>query len=192
MAKCTKCGKEIKEGSKFCRNCGNRVELKCTKCGQEIHEDSKFCKNCGNLVENNNKEETPVKGRFILCPDCGKEISEGSSFCPHCKVLLTNTIPTTGNVYNTYRCPNCGSDRITKSEMYKQKTQGYGCLLWLIIFILCPLLFLLFLGMIGFSIYKVATSPLFMIIFVGLLILLILKNRNQYICERCGHRFRMN
>ena len=52
--KCPNCNTMMSANSKFCPECGNKVEIKkpsfCTECGQPIIEGSKFCANCGNKI----------------------------------------------------------------------------------------------------------------------------------------------
>lgn len=51
--KCTNCGKEIPENSKFCLECGAAVvqeKITCKKCGQALPSGAKFCNNCGETV----------------------------------------------------------------------------------------------------------------------------------------------
>jgi DNA-directed RNA polymerase subunit RPC12/RpoP len=147
-----------------------------------------------------NSVNQDLTDNFFICSDCGGKVREGSSFCPNCKVLVTNTIPTTNNVYNNYICPKCGSDRITKGEVFELKKGrsrsggGIGCLLWIIIFLICPLFFLLFWGVVGYSIYEMVKSgvlPFLFLLYIGILFLVSWYKNNYYICERCGHRFRM-
>ena len=50
--KCSECGEEMPEGSKFCPNCGAKQEAKfCAECGQKLESGAKFCPNCGKKVE---------------------------------------------------------------------------------------------------------------------------------------------
>lgn len=72
MIKCTRCGNEIKEGTKFCSKCGNNILEQQEKNKDEIHNDEKqFVKRCSN---------------------CGNELGEGTIFCPKCgsKVIEDN------------------------------------------------------------------------------------------------------
>lgn len=50
--KCPKCQFENREGAKFCKECGVKLELTCPKCGTQFTPSSKFCDECGyELVE---------------------------------------------------------------------------------------------------------------------------------------------
>lgn len=78
--KCVKCGAEIPAGSKFCLECGTKVE--------EIKEDEIKCPNCGKIVK---------KGKFCAecgykfiktCPKCGAEVQDGAKFCFECGTKL--------------------------------------------------------------------------------------------------------
>lgn len=75
-AKCPKCGAVIPENSKFCLECGEKVErvpegmVVCPGCGKTVNK-GKFCLECGY--------------KFITaCPKCGKEVPAGSKFCLEC------------------------------------------------------------------------------------------------------------
>ena len=45
--KCPKCHADNPEDSKFCLECGERMELKCPQCGKVNPSGSKFCNECG-------------------------------------------------------------------------------------------------------------------------------------------------
>ena len=45
--KCPKCQYENREGDKFCRECGARLEGKCPECGHVLEPQDKFCGGCG-------------------------------------------------------------------------------------------------------------------------------------------------
>lgn len=48
MIKCLGCGSEIKKDSKFCPNCGQKINRFCPKCGAEV--SGAFCSNCGEKI----------------------------------------------------------------------------------------------------------------------------------------------
>ena len=81
MRQCPKCGKELKDGQKFCRNCGTPVVAKsqpaspnqqtnvCAKCGNPLKPGQKFCMKCGTRVTNvqnpaPNAQQSNQKGWF--------------------------------------------------------------------------------------------------------------------------------
>ena len=69
--KCTKCGNELKDGVKFCPQCGEAVKevcnMKCRKCGKKLNENVKFCSACGTKVEYDSGEKS--KGDVESLPE---------------------------------------------------------------------------------------------------------------------------
>jgi class 3 adenylate cyclase/tetratricopeptide (TPR) repeat protein len=59
--KCPKCQLENREGAKFCKGCGNVLELACPNCGKVISPDSRFCDACGHSLEGVQKERTVLE-----------------------------------------------------------------------------------------------------------------------------------
>ena len=49
--KCHKCQYENREGAKFCKKCGSRLELLCPSCGYPYQPDSAFCDECGHNLQ---------------------------------------------------------------------------------------------------------------------------------------------
>jgi class 3 adenylate cyclase/tetratricopeptide (TPR) repeat protein len=47
---CRKCQLENREGAKFCKKCGNKLELLCPSCGSPYQQDSLFCDECGHTL----------------------------------------------------------------------------------------------------------------------------------------------
>lgn len=73
MVQCKDCGAQMKEGAKFCPECGKKQGLSCPACGADISNKAKFCPECGkNLVEK------------PKCKNCGVELKKGVKFCPEC------------------------------------------------------------------------------------------------------------
>ena len=52
--KCSSCGRENPEYSKFCLECGSRLALLCPACGAELPAAAKFCNGCGNKLQSRN------------------------------------------------------------------------------------------------------------------------------------------
>lgn len=49
MSNCTQCGQPLKEGAKFCGECGAPLRH-CPRCGALVKEDATFCGQCGAAV----------------------------------------------------------------------------------------------------------------------------------------------
>lgn len=78
MSKCLKCGRELKEGQKFCMKCGTPVSTNpkqpaarqmtaavCSKCGNPLKPGQKFCMKCGTPVASAPKQtQSNDKGWF--------------------------------------------------------------------------------------------------------------------------------
>lgn len=45
--RCPSCNAVVREGAKFCDNCGAKMSLACEKCGATLRLGAKFCDNCG-------------------------------------------------------------------------------------------------------------------------------------------------
>ncbi|GAG20814.1 unnamed protein product, partial [marine sediment metagenome] len=45
--KCSECQFENREGAKFCKKCGAKLELVCPECSYLLTPDSLFCDECG-------------------------------------------------------------------------------------------------------------------------------------------------
>ncbi len=48
--KCPKCQAAVREGIKFCEECGAKLELTCPGCGAAIPLGKRFCGECGKVV----------------------------------------------------------------------------------------------------------------------------------------------
>ena len=57
--KCPKCNFENREGAKFCKECGCKMELQCPGCGFQYQPGSKFCDECGHDLRAS-KEAPPI------------------------------------------------------------------------------------------------------------------------------------
>lgn len=91
--KCANCGSEVKEGAKFCRECGTEIVEKtevleqnlCPECGNILEENAMFCNNCGHRVSGK-YSETEISNR---CPNCNSPLKDGALFCGECGTSLT-------------------------------------------------------------------------------------------------------
>lgn len=73
---CPNCSAEVPQNSKFCLECGTKIEILaenemiCPACGKKTNK-GKFCMECG----------SPLAAK---CPKCGAELPNGSKFCLEC------------------------------------------------------------------------------------------------------------
>jgi class 3 adenylate cyclase/tetratricopeptide (TPR) repeat protein len=58
--KCPKCQFENEEGSKFCLECGKRLELECPQCGKTLPLLARFCNQCGQRIEKVEAKERTI------------------------------------------------------------------------------------------------------------------------------------
>lgn len=75
MTPCPSCGKPNPAGTKFCGDCGGKMEVAqvpCVKCGATLREGAKFCNECG------------AKQEKIKCTNCGVDLAAGAKFCNEC------------------------------------------------------------------------------------------------------------
>ncbi len=72
-ASCVKCGAKIKDGVKFCPECGASQGAECPVCHKHVSKNAKFCPECGA----NLKKE-------IKCKKCNATLKKGAKFCPEC------------------------------------------------------------------------------------------------------------
>jgi membrane protease subunit (stomatin/prohibitin family) len=72
---CPGCGKANAVGTKFCSDCGGKMEVvkvPCMKCGASLIEGAKFCNECG------------TKQEKMACTGCKAELAPGTKFCNEC------------------------------------------------------------------------------------------------------------
>ena len=73
---CPNCNSEVPENSKFCLECGSKIEILeenemiCPVCGKKTNK-GKFCMECGASL-------------IAKCAKCGAEIPSGAKFCLEC------------------------------------------------------------------------------------------------------------
>jgi len=106
---CTKCGREVVAGKRFCGGCGLALPVEaaplveaaavCVQCGSALVAGKKFCKQCGHAVGEVAPatdvvpipepapvvEAKPVAEPAIpVCGQCGAELVPGKKFCRQC------------------------------------------------------------------------------------------------------------
>ncbi|MGL5085793.1 MAG: zinc-ribbon domain-containing protein, partial [Clostridium sp.] len=57
----------------------NNNQISCISCGIGLNTNSKFCNNCGSKVE----IKAPIETKKF-CSECGSKLNENSKFCPEC------------------------------------------------------------------------------------------------------------
>lgn len=70
----------------------------CTKCGKELPDGARFCFECGQVVHpyTPNQIESPTSrqavfvGKLIKCPNCGENLDSFTIKCPSCGYELRN------------------------------------------------------------------------------------------------------
>jgi membrane protease subunit (stomatin/prohibitin family) len=75
--KCPKCNAANSAASKFCNDCGAKMEVVaqttlCVKCGGSLQAEAKFCNECG---------ASQAKQK---CANCQAELNAGAKFCDDC------------------------------------------------------------------------------------------------------------
>ena len=103
---CNNCGAQIREGAKFCRNCGAEADNGkcCPSCGNRLKPNSLFCGVCGKQISENKEYKT-------YCKKCGEELKYGALFCNYCgtpangeakeEAHVENAVKNTGKQSNT-------------------------------------------------------------------------------------------
>jgi membrane protease subunit (stomatin/prohibitin family) len=74
---CPKCGSQNSPSSKFCNDCGGKMEaspqtVPCVSCKAPISPTTKFCNECG------------AKQEKATCANCKAELAPGTKFCNEC------------------------------------------------------------------------------------------------------------
>ena len=65
--KCLKCNSEVKDGMKFCPQCGTEMPTIhfCSQCGVELKDGMKFCPQCGSSIEESNHGKSVINDNSI-------------------------------------------------------------------------------------------------------------------------------
>ncbi len=68
------------------------VQMFCNNCGKEMKDESIFCWNCGNKVVVKKELMTEDMQKDMRCKYCDKEINIKADICPHCGVRLRTIV----------------------------------------------------------------------------------------------------
>lgn len=82
--------------------------MKCQKCGSEVPTGSKFCNECGTKIEQIAlfKNSKPENAEPYKCEKCGNIIPSDSVFCPECHAYQKNKFkPTSGTEKSSDKKP---------------------------------------------------------------------------------------
>ncbi len=87
---CQNCGAVNPAGTKFCAECGSKIEAPapaapaagtCPNCGAQNAPGTKFCAECGTKLE-------AAPAPTGICPNCGAQNTPGTKFCSECGTKL--------------------------------------------------------------------------------------------------------
>lgn len=109
LIKCSKCGFEIKKTSKFCPECGTKIQQaapkketsdKCPKCGANRIGTARFCDSCGWDYSKQPAPPTSPAPKVLVsykcerCKQHTKAYADGKvNFCNHCGAPKTSLTP---------------------------------------------------------------------------------------------------
>lgn len=99
--------------------------MKCQKCGAEIPAGSKFCNECGTKIEQVAlfKDIEPESKEPYKCEKCGKIIPSNSVFCPECHAYQKNKFnPTSDTEKYPYSDDEADVHFYVKNKMDKSIT----------------------------------------------------------------------
>lgn len=115
---CSRCYKEIPNGSAFCSSCGLKID------SVEVEVKKTFCKNCGK----------PIAENQTVCSYCAVRFGDGNRYCSNCGDDLSP---------EAVSCPNCGMNTnkisATYNESHRFERHYISNCDWLTVLLLCLL-----------------------------------------------------
>ena len=145
-AYCCACGKMNDKGIKYCKYCGDDIQVDkfseviyedtgyCFKCQNQNPWDAEYCEKCGaKLIRKEDKTKKPGKKEDIItadtvitCPDCGQE-NKGKKYCEKCgaKLSIETDKKNQGKKEEdipedmVITCPGCGHENKGKKHCTK-------------------------------------------------------------------------
>ncbi len=140
--KCEKCGENNSDKNKFCRNCGNPINLKitCSKCGKKIERGIKFCSYCGAKINNISKKRNQTsKARYSRKNKKAKNNNTSKIIAISIIAALvisiivmnidsfTSSSSSNNNNNNNYNLNSGAGDNITWSEQVQRIAANFYC-----------------------------------------------------------------
>ena len=58
---CPSCQVENRQGARFCKACGSKLEQSCPACGNEVEAGAAFCDSCGTRLTGQTPAPTPTQ-----------------------------------------------------------------------------------------------------------------------------------
>ena len=108
MYQCPECYTEFAQGTKFCQNCGYKLQMEvispmCPECGKTFPTGTKFCSEDGSeLIAS--EMLTPC------CEKCGKEYTDDTKFCIECGGKIVSIFCPKNDSKLVPRCEKCGRE----------------------------------------------------------------------------------
>jgi hypothetical protein len=96
MADCTKCGVQLKDGARFCAECGAAVNY-CPKCGQMLKDGARFCAGCGAPVSESSSQ--PDGPTFPPAPYPGSNPNQNPIQAPTAIAWVNFTVFDAGGLF---------------------------------------------------------------------------------------------
>ena len=137
LLRCQECGTANPEGTKFCQQCGAKLEIPapaapvevatCPGCGFQNPVGTRFCQECGKDMEAPQESPEPqpvaeppsVEPGGPLCPSCGITNKEGNRFCMECGATLpaTPAVEIQPEAPSGLVCPSCSDWSVSVSTV---------------------------------------------------------------------------
>ena len=95
---CPYCASPTAAGAKFCTECGSSLDFRCAQCNAVNRQGAKFCQSCGVRL-------------VTQCFTCGATTPPGARFCQQCGGRLERRCSECGSpiVYGARFCNGCGA-----------------------------------------------------------------------------------
>lgn len=134
---CTKCGTELLDDSKFCHNCGQKVENVISDkpdfmalAEQEYNKKSKWKKSFSKTAQQREIQKIAEKlekswiiantdGEVYTCPKCKSIVDKSDLECNHCGCSIRLTV-----------CTSCGRRYMRRQEARDGLCPKCGLILW--------------------------------------------------------------